>query len=240
LASYTTLAQVYALGLPAQAFAARPRAIEVVDAATGVFTLTGNGLFDGSLMRFTVQGEGTLGKPDAALPAGLSASVVYEAAPVSGSSDLFRVAPFGGSVITSFGDDGAGVFSIIVDPQQALIVIIADESAQVDNCLTGQAPPIERDPATQEYPQILSGIVARRTAVRGALSMGLANPVYQESLDRLIAGQGFDNARLEEFLQGRQIRPEVIDQTTYADDAPRARSGAWTGGCYTRWIRPTL
>lgn len=240
MASYATLRQLYALGLGAQAFQARPRAVETVDAATGVLTLGNNGLFDGSYLRFSVQGEPTLGKPDAALPDGLSASVLYEAVPVSGASDLFRVRPYGGSTITSFGDAGSGVFSVVVDPQQTLLLIIADESAQVDNCLTAQAPPILPDPITGEYPQILSGVVARRSAIRGALVLGGANPVYQASLDKLIEGQAFDTARLEEWLNGRPIKPEVRDQTTYADDAPRARSGAWTGRCYTRWVRNTL
>jgi hypothetical protein len=230
---------VYTLGLPAQAFAARPRAIESADKTTGVLALTGNGLFDGSLLRFTVLGEAVEGKPDAALPAGLSSTLMYTAAPVSGSSDLFRVAPVGGSVITSFGDDGAGVFSIVIDPKQTLIDIIADESAQIDNCLTAQAPPILPDPNTGLYPQILSGVVARRTAIRGALSLGLANPLYQASFDRLIAGQDFDTKRIEEWLEGRPIKPEVLDQNAVPDDAPRMRNGLyrgrgivpWRGGC---------
>jgi len=238
--SYATLADVYALGLRAQAFAAIPRAIESVDKDTGILTLTGNGLANGTFLRFVVEGAATLGKPDAALPQGLSPVVMYTAAPLNGSSDLFRVAPDGGSVVTSFGDDGSGVFSIIVDPAQTIESIIADESAQVDNCLTGQAPPILPDPVTHLYPQILVGVVARRAAVRAALSLGLANPIYQASLDRLVAGQAFDNARLEEWLNGREIKPDVLDQTTYADDAARARSGAWTGRCFTPWIRQTL
>jgi len=222
--SYCTLQQVYRLGLRAQAFAARPRAIESADKDTGVLALTGNGLFTGSLLRFTVLGEAVEGKPDAALPAGLSVSLMYTAAPINDSSDLFRVAPVGGSVITSFGDDGAGVFSIIVDPQQTLLDIIADESAQIDNCLTAQAPPIKVDPTTGLYPQILSGVVARRVAVRAALSLGLANPIYQQSFDRLEAGQKFDNERLAEWLEGRPIEPAVIDQTTHADNGARAFS----------------
>lgn len=240
MASYATLQQLFALGPPAQAYAPRPRAIETADASTGVLTLTLNGLFDGSLLRFTVQGEATLGRPDAALPQGLSASLSYEAVPVSGSSDLFRVRPYGGSTITSFGDEGAPVFSIVVDPQHALLALLKNESANVDNCLTAQAPPILPDPLTGEYPEVLVGVVARRVAVRAALSLGLANPDYRESFTALRDEQAFDNARLEEWLDGRPVRPEVLDQTAYPDDAPRARSGRWTGGCHTRWNRSSL
>ncbi len=240
MASYATLQQLYALGLVAQAFQARPRAVETVDAATGVLTLSNSGLFTGSFLRFSVQGEAIYGKPDAALPQGLSASILYEAVPVSGASDIFRVRPYGGSTITSFGDAGSGVFSVVVDPQQMLLLIIADESAQVDNCLTAQAPPILPDPTTGEYPQVLVGVVARRAAIRGALVLGGANPSYQASLDKLIEGRTFDDARLEEWLSGRPILPQVLDQTTHADDAPRARSGPWTGRCYTRWMRGSL
>lgn len=240
MASYATLQQVYALGLPAAAFAARPRAIESADPATGILTLTGNGLAQGAFLRFVVQGAATPARPSAALPQGLSTVLMYAAQPIANSSDLFRVAPDGGSTIASFGDAGYGVFSIVVDPALALLQIIADESAQVDNCLTAQAPPILPDPQTGLYPQVLVGVVARRSAIRGALVLGLANADYQASFDRLISAQDFDTKRLEEWLQGRPIKPEVIDQTAVPDDAPRALSGRWTGPCWTPWIRPTL
>ncbi len=240
MVSYCTLQQLFQLGPPAQAYAPTPRALENASASTGVLTLTGNGLFDTSLLRFVVQGSATPAQPSAALPQGLSTVLMYTAAPVAGSSDLFQVAPVGGSVITSFGDAGFGVFSIIVDPKPTLLAIIANESANVDNCLTGNAPPIKSDPITGLYPQVLVGVVARRTAVRGVVALGLANPDYRDTFRALREEQQFDNARLEEWLQGRQIKPEVIDQTAFADDAPRARSGPWMGRCYTPWIRRTL
>lgn len=239
MASYCTLQQLFLLGPPAQAYAPTPRALESASPATGVLTLTGNGLFEGSRLRFVVQGSATPAQPDAALPQGLTTDLMYEALPVDDSSDLFRVQPVGGSPITSFGDAGFGVFSILVDPKSTLLAIIKNESSNVDNCLTAQAPPILPDPMTGEYPEVLVGIIARRTAVRAVVALGLANPEYRDSFKALREEQAFDDARLKEWLEGRPIKPQVRDQNSVPDDAPRMSNGLyrgrgvvpWRGGC---------
>lgn len=227
------LADIYALGLAAQAYAARPRAIEVAYADTGVLVLTGNGLSAGSLLRFVITGSATPGEPSTSLPEGLSASLMYTAAPVSGSSDLFRVAPVDGSTITSFGDAGDGVFSIVVDPGPILLALAENVSRNIDEWLTAQAPPIEPDPDTGLYAGILVGVCARWTAVRGVLRLGLANPVYKDSFDAYRDGQEYDKETLKSWYAGRPIKIQPPDQDTIPNDAARAVGGIpvpWTTG----------
>ncbi len=233
------LQDIFTLGPPAQAYAPRPRAIETADPDTGVLTLTMHGLFAGSRLRFSVEGSGTAGSPDAALPEGLSASLVYEADPVDDSTDLFRVAPVGGSVITEFGDAGLGVYSIIVDVGSTLLAIAENESDNINERLTAQRPPILPDPETGQYAGILVGTVVRRTAVRAGINLGLANPTYLDSFKALRDGQAFDDETLKTWYEGRYINVQPLDQTAGPDNAMRARSGPWSG-CYTRWIRGTM
>ena len=84
-------------------------------------------------------------------------------------------------------------------PRLVLVAMCLDESAQINNSMTGNDPPIGVDPATGRYPQILVGVVARRVAIRAALRFGLSNAGFQASLDRLIAGQADDNRTIAEW-----------------------------------------
>lgn len=230
--TYATREEVFALGLGAEAFASRSREIEAVDTASGVFTLSGHGLFAGALVRFMVRGAAVIGSPSAALPSGLSASLMYETTPAS--SDLFKVAPDGGAIITSFLDAGAGVFSLVVDPGPNIDRIAQNESANIDEDLTANLPPIGVNPITGRYDDILVGVCARRTAIRSALKLGLANPIYKGSLDALIKGQEEDTLRLKRWYEGRPINVRPADQTTILENAARAGCDAlpalWTTG----------
>lgn len=234
--TYATRENVFDLGLRAEAFLARPRAIEAVDPATGVLTLRSNGLFAGYVLTLFVEGSATPGRPSASLPGGLSASVVYEAAPVNGSSDLFKVKPVGGALISSFTNAGTGVFSMVVDIGRTIDRIALNESGNIDEELTNNSPPITADPVTHLYPEILIGVCARRTAVRAALIFGLSSPVYQASLDKLIAGQAFDDLALKRWYEGRYINVHPPDQGAEPINAPLA------GYAYapTNWHTGTL
>lgn len=234
--AYCTREEVFDLGLGAECFLARPRAIESVDPATGVLTLRSNGLASGALFTLFVEGSALPGLSSPRLPPELSASVVYEAVPVSGSSDLFRARPVGGSTIVSFTNAGAGVFSLVIDIGRTIDRIAQNESGNIDEELTNNAPPIKPDERTGLYPEILIGIAARRTAVRAALKIGLANPVYQVSLDKLIAGQAFDDLTLKRWWEGRYINVHPADQTTESENAALAGSS----GPATSWRTGTL
>ncbi len=234
------LQDIFTLGPPAQAYAPRPRAIEVAYPDTGVLVLSLSGLFAESRLRFTVEGSATPGHPSAVLPEGLSPSLMYQALPVDDSLDLFRVQPVGGSPITSFGDAGDGVFSIVVDVGATLMAIAANESDNINERLTAQRPPILPDPDTGLYAGILVGVTARRTAVRGALNLGLANPDYADSFKALRDGQAFDDETLKSWYEGRYINVQPLDQTTGPDNAMRARNGGYGGRCFTQWVRRSI
>lgn len=228
LQALCTRQEVFALGLDARAFAARSREVESVDPATGVFLLSMHGLFDGALLRFRVRGEATPGAPSAQLPAGagLSPHLMYEAWPVSGSSDLFRVAPDGGNIITSFADAGSGVFSIYVDPGPNIDRIAVNETANIYGALTAYNPPILRESTTGLFDEELVGVCARRTAIRAVLKLGLADPIYQASVDKLIAGQAEDNATVLRWIAGRPLNMRPADQNTEPDHGAFAGSDA--------------
>ena len=105
--AFSTIAQMYALALPAAAFAARPRTVEGVTVGTGVLRLTGHGLALGALLQFSVEGQAAFGATANALPGGLAIDANYTADPLSGSN-LFRVRPEGGAVISSFTSEPVG------------------------------------------------------------------------------------------------------------------------------------
>jgi len=238
--TYATLAQIYDKGLPAEAFVARPRQIEAVDPATGVLTLRGHGLFDGYQIELFVEGSPVYGYPSAALPAGLSASIVYEAEPVSGSSNLFRVRPVNGSAITSFADSGSGVFSLVVDRARAVNEIAIGQTAIMDDALTAHAPPIPPNPITGLYDEILVEVCAQKTAIRAAAVFGLADASYQRSLDELVRQASEHQAILARWVAGRPINVRPDDQTpTIPENGGRGAGGAYrayedfggVGGC---------
>lgn len=231
--AYSTRQEVFKLGLRAEAFLVRPRAIEAVDAATGVLTLRSNGLDTGALFTLFVEGSATAGRPSARLPPEFSASVVYEAVPVNGSSDLFRARPVGGATITTLTNAGAGVFSLCADLGATIDRIAENVSSNMDEVMTNNAPPIERD-SDGTYPEILVGICARWTAIEGASIFGLANPIYQASLDKMIAKRAFDELTLKRWYEGRPINVRPTDQTTEPENAALAGSyfaaTAWQTG----------
>ena len=234
--AYATRAQVYDLGLRAEAFLARARAVEAVDAATGILTLRSNGFEDGYLLTLFVEGSATPGRPSATLPGGASASVVYEAVPVNGSSDLFRLRPVGGSRIDSFTNAGTGVFSVAPDIGRLIDRNAVSVSARIDEWLTDYAPPIKVDSITGLYPEILIRVAARMTAADTARVLGLANPIYQASLDALVASQDDDKAMLLAWFKGRYINAHPEDQTTELENAALAGRSA----APTNWRTGTL
>lgn len=235
--AYCTLRDVFTFGLGPDALAApRLRPIEAVFADAGVLRLTGGGFFDGDPLTFVVQGSPIEGEAPPQLPDGLSDAVEYQAVPVDDSLDLFQVRVGSGAPIASFGDQGEGVFSVSQSPRLVIVAMCLDESAQINNSMTGNDPPIAVDPQTGKYPQILVGIVARRVAIRAALRFGLSNPGFQASLDRLIDGQASDNQALSEWRAGRQILPTPASQAGRPMDGGRSSPAR----AAVPWIRRAL
>ncbi len=220
--AYCTDQEVFALGLRAEAFLVRPRAIEAVDPATGVLTLRSNGLASGALFTLFVEGSAVQGRPSARLPPEFSASVLYEAVPVNGSSDLFLARPVGGSTIVTLTNAGAGVFSLVPDLGAIVSRNATSVSARIDEWLTDYAPPIKVDPLTGLYPEILIRVAARMTAADTARVLGLSNPVYQEGFKELRESHEDDKAVLLAWFKGRYINAHPLDQTDEIENAALA------------------
>ncbi len=117
---YATRADVYRLGLSAQAFVVRARPYGAVDATTATVRLEAHGMQSGDTFTFQVTSGGTL-------PTSISQFTVYYASVVS--ADLFRVAlTSGGTPIASWVSAGTG-WGISVDQGGRIDAHILDASA---------------------------------------------------------------------------------------------------------------
>lgn len=231
--AFSTIAQMYARALPAAAFAARPRIVEGVNIATGVLRLTGHGLSFDSLLQFSLEGQAAFGATANALPGGLAINANYQAVPLSGSN-LFKVRPEGGAVISSFTSEPVGPFAIVVDPEPTLTALLDDATARIEEKLTANSVPILPDPITGAYPEILVGICARMAARQAVIALGLQNPQYSAQQKMLLDGAAGDDLMLATWLAGRPINVRPLDQTTELENAAIAgRSAApvaWRNG----------
>lgn len=222
MALYCALSDVYAV-LSARAFESRPRPVEATDTATGLIRLTAHGTDALDLVAPSAVSGGSL-------PTGLSAFTLYT--PVPYGADLLRLAPVGGSAITSYASAGSG-WSLKVDVERRILRLAAFECARIDESLTAQAPPVEPDPVTGLYPMILVALAARMTARAACVSLQMENPAYRVAVDRLFAQEKSDEAMMAAWKAGRPIHPQVTDQTSYGDNSPRASTA---GGADVSWI----
>jgi hypothetical protein len=228
--AYATRDDVYALGLPPQAFTARPRMVEAVDPVANVLTISQHGLNSADVLTFIVEGNLQPGAPAMvgapALPSGLSASSVYYPLLI-GSSSLFQVALSVGGAAVALGSAGTPKFGMRVDPGPKLDRLLLDASARVDQHLTNNEPPINVDPSTGLYPQILVGLVARMAARDAIVVFGIAHPDYAASAKALNDARAEDVSLLKAFLADMPIRPEPPggDTTVRVEGAARAQRG---------------
>ncbi len=139
---YCARSDVYATGLPPEAFARPPRAVEGVTPSSGVFALRSHGLSTDASVTLAVASSSTLGATAAALPAGLATGTQYYARP--SGSDLFSLAtaPAPAAAIASFGDAGSGLFSVVVDHGVFLDAAILAASRIIDEYARAHLPPI--------------------------------------------------------------------------------------------------
>lgn len=207
---YATRADVYRLGLSAQAFVVRARPVPLTDvsATTATIRLQAHGMSTGDAFTFEVTSGGTL-------PTGITAFLPYYAVVVT--ADLFRVSlTSGGSAIASWASPGTGgvsPWSISVDQGSRLDAHILDASSAVDECLTAQAPPLLVSPVTGTYPLVVVGIVSRMAARSAVTSLQIENPQYRVAVDRLFAQEAADQQTLTDWKAGKPIQPAAVDQT---------------------------
>lgn len=227
--AYATPANVYARALPAAALAARPKTIESATTATGVLTLTGHGLSEGSALRFSIEGQAVFGAAANALPGGLSLATMYEAVPVDGNSDLFRVRLPGGATIASFSSAPVGSFAVVIDPLAMLLEQLEDAAGIIDEHLTAHSPPL-----VAPYPAVVVGVNARLAARACVTALGTANPQYADAMKRLFDSEERDWAMLAAWKAGKTIWPVPEDQTPgVIENAARATYTSTAAGWET-------
>lgn len=214
--SYVTPRDVYDLGLSAQAFVVRPRALssragDTFEPSTGTFSLIGHGLASDDLVRLVLIASG------GSLPGGASASTVYS--PLTLDFWRFRLAlSEGGPAVTfttagSSVADGSTSWGIQVDPERRLMRIALSCSADLDQDLTAHATPIEVDPTTGKYPEKLVGICARMAARRALTGQQFENPAFKVAAERVFAEEKRDDEQRAAWRLGQPLYPTPRDQT---------------------------
>jgi hypothetical protein len=165
-----TIDEFYALGARAECFLSRGRALEHVDAASGVLTLPRHGLAEDTPFRLRVVDEGVM-------PAPLVAGTLYYAKPVSGAEDQLRAsATVGGSAIT-ITDAGEGRVELVEQLQAKIEAALDHWTGIVDEETRAHAGP------WSTYPRKLKWIVCALAAYDLLVTQGLVSPEFRESLD---------------------------------------------------------
>lgn len=215
--AYSTLDDVFLLGLSAQAFVILARPFDAVDAASATIRLRAHGLTVKDVITFEVTEGG-------ALPTGISAFTKYYPIPLTG--DLFRVATTeNGTPIASWADAGSG-WSVQIDTARRILAHNEEAASEIDEHLTAHKPPIQPDPVTGKLPQVLIGLNARMTARAAVISLDMDNEAYRVPRDRLIEREAADMKLLAEWEAGKPIQPRPTDGTPQvAENSARASSG---------------
>jgi hypothetical protein len=216
--AYSTLDDVFLLGLSAQAFVILARPFDAVDAASATVRLKAHGLTVLDVITFEVTEGG-------ALPTGISAFTPYY--PISITADLFRVALSpNGTPIASWVDAGSG-WTIQVDTTRRILAHNEQCAAQIDEHLTAHKPPIQADSQTGKFPQVLVGLNARMTARAAVISLAIENEAYRVPRDRLMDREEADMKMLKDWEAGKPIQPRPTDATpAIAENSARAWSGS--------------
>jgi hypothetical protein len=215
--AYSTLDDVFLLGLSAQAFVVLARPFDAADAASATIRLKAHGLTVLDVITFEVTEGG-------ALPTGISAFTPYYPIPIT--ADLFRVALTpNGTPIASWADEGSG-WSVQVDTTRRILAHNEECAAEIDEHLTAHKPPIQRDPVTGKYPQVLVGLNARMTARAAVISLAIENDAYRVPRDRLMEREVADVKMVTDWEAGKPIQPRPTDETpAIAENSARATAG---------------
>lgn len=195
--AYCVRANVYALGLPPEAFARPPRIVEGVDAAAGRLLVRAHGLSANDPVTLLVQSSSALGADPSALPGGLSEGVTYYAQP-SGSDALTLSATAGGTSIASFADVGVGAFGFLIDVGAIIDQHIDDAAAVIEEHLTAHTGPVSA--------AVLAGLNARMAARSLAPALGLGNPVYAKAYESVEAMRMLDDRMLARWAAGKPVK----------------------------------
>ncbi len=221
--AYAVLDDAYAW-LSARAFATRPRPFEGIEISTGTIRLPAHGFSAADRILLAASDGGVL-------PTGTTAFIYYS--PVIVGFDLFQISGF-----PSFASGGSG-WAIGVDPTRRLQIHLDDAAARIDECLTGQDPPLKVDQITGKFPPQVVGLNARMAVRSAVTSLQIDNAAFRVPIDRLMAmaeadgddGIAKPGSLLGDWKAGRRVRPEATDQASIPFDSARAVGGVavpWT------------
>lgn len=193
-----TRQQFFDLGLPAESCTAVARTLDAVTLSGSIFTLDGHGFTEGDRLRFTLDGEG------AALPAPLSAALVYLAVPTSDST--FSVATLGGSGVM-LSDVGSGVISVVLDFGPRLDRILEHFARYVDNHATPYAPPFTAETVPADF--VL--MACRLAALQVATILRATTPSY--SIEDIRQNAALAQSWLDKLKSGTPLAVPPTDRT---------------------------
>lgn len=210
-----TRAQFFALGLPAESCTAPARVIANVYPNDDTFELAGHGLSEGDLIRWTVTGD-TPAAP-AALPAGLSGALLYQAVPLGG--DLFQVRPQAGGAIVNITTAGSGAIAIVPDYLPKLDIILDAMARWCDDHAIPYSPPFDED----DPPTSLVKCSCELGAVKFAMVVRASSPTY--SIEDLQKAADAAQVFLDKLREGKPLAVQPKDQTpTVAEMGPKGFS----------------
>lgn len=198
-----TLAQFYALGLPAESCTAPARVLANVFPGDNAFELAGHGFSDGDLVRFMATGD-TFDTP-AALPAPLSGALLYQAVMVG--ADLFQVRPQAGGSVIDLTAAGAGVISVVPDYLPKIRLILDYRARWCDDHATPYRPPFDET----EPPESVVIAACHLAALDVAMVIRASSPSY--SLDDVKARAERAQAFLDKLREGKPLAVVPKDQT---------------------------
>ncbi len=223
--AYAVFDDVHQLGLSARAFVVVPRAFnsdngrggDTIDTAgsTGVIRMAGHGYTSADLVDMFLIASG------GALPTGAVTGALLVPAYVD--SFRFKLYTQTGTLVT-YTTAGSG-WGIQIDPERRLQRHLDDGASRIDRALVAQSPPIKVDPITGKYPPEIIGLNARLAARSAIPSLQFEVAAFRQAADRVLAAEKADEAMLAEWMAGKPLLPQGLDQgLNGAQDAPRAQS----------------
>ena len=212
MTDYCARADVYALGLPSDAFSRPPRVLEGVNQAAGLFLLRAHGLVSNHPVSFAANGSTIPGLDASALPARVSPGVTYYAVP--SSSDAFGVATtVGGTAIAPFSDGGNGSIGVIVDHGPYLDQAITAASKLIEAVVIAHRAPFTAD--------VLKIVCARLSARIYVEAQAGGNLAYIKSIEASGPIQKLIDEMLELWLCGAPLPAGSTDATPLVgEDSP--------------------
>jgi len=175
--TYCARANVYALGLPPEAFARAPRLVESASPAADTLSLRAHGFATDDPVTLAVQSSSILGATAAALPAPLLEGTVYYVR--ASGSDVLQLAAAPGGAAINLTSAGAGIFGILRDHGTDLDAAIVQATAIINEKLIAHSGTVTAE--------VLTGVCAWLAATIFTSTHSSANPFVRQAIAAALA-----------------------------------------------------